>query len=71
MQLETNFSFLEQFYVDMQKHLNGKYASIKVERDQWEDEKAAIAALVKLDSEIVNINVGGNLKVQTEKAVLR
>ena len=55
----------------MQKYLNEKYAMIKVERDAWDAEKAEIAALVKIDSEIVNINVGGNLKIQTEKAVLR
>jgi len=51
--------------------LNEKYAAIKVERDAWEQEKADIAALVKLDSEIINFNVGGGLKISTEKAVLR
>ena len=34
--LETNHQFLEKYYVDMQELLNEKYASIKVERDQWE-----------------------------------
>jgi hypothetical protein len=71
MNLETNFTFLEGFYVDMQKLLNDKYASIQVERDIWEQEKADIAALVKLDSEIVALNVAGEFKVSTEKADLR
>ena len=42
----------------MQKYLNEKYAMIKVERDAWDAEKAEIAALVKIDSEIVNIKRG-------------
>ena len=56
---ENNIAFLEGFYLDMQKVLNEKYASIKVERDAWEDEKDKIKALVKLDSEVVKLNVGG------------
>ena len=36
---ETNLHFLEGFYLDMQNLLNEKYASIKVERDEWEAEK--------------------------------
>ena len=43
----------------MQEVLNQKYASIKVERDAWEAEKDKIKALVKLDSEVIKLNVGG------------
>ena len=68
---ENNIAFLEGFYLDMQKVLNEKYASIKVERDAWEDEKEKIRSLVKLDSEVVKINVGGTHHIQTEKDVLR
>lgn len=71
MNLETNWQFLEDFYKDMQKLLNDKYALIMAEREAWEKEKADIAALVKLDSEIVSLNVAGEYKVSTEKAVLR
>ena len=51
--------------------LNEKYASIKIERDIWEAEKEEIRKLVKIDSEIVNLNVGGTHHIQTEKDVLR
>lgn len=71
MNLETNFEFLEDFYKDMQKLLNDKYALIMAEREAWEKEKADIAALVKLDSDIVSLNIAGEYKVSTEKAVLR
>jgi transcriptional/translational regulatory protein YebC/TACO1 len=39
--------------------LNEKYASIKIERDQWEADKQAIKDLLKYDSEVVSLNVGG------------
>jgi len=39
--------------------MNEKYASIKIERDIWESEKEEIRSLVKIDSEIVSLNVGG------------
>lgn len=57
--LETNLKFLEGFYVDMQHVLNEKYASIKVERDEWEREKEEIRSLVRLDSEVIKLNIGG------------
>jgi hypothetical protein len=43
----------------MQKMLNEKWASIKVERDAWEQEKEEIKALVKNESEVVSLNIGG------------
>ena len=55
----------------MQALLNEKYASIKIERDQWEHEKEEIRKLVKIESEIVNLNVGGTHHIATEKDVLR
>ena len=36
-----------------------------------EAEKEEIRAVVKIDSEVVSLNVGGNLHIQTEKDVLR
>jgi hypothetical protein len=39
--------------------MNEKYASIKIERDIWEGEKAENRSLVKIDSEIVSLNIGG------------
>lgn len=62
--------FLEQFYVDMQKVLNDKYALIKTERELWEDEKAQIQQNCKFDSEVITINSGGKM-IQTETAVLQ
>ena len=58
-QVETNHRFMEGFYVKMQEKMNEKYASIKIERDIWEAEKEEIRGLVKIDSEIVSLNIGG------------
>jgi len=54
----------------MQKHLNEKYASIKIEKDAWEDEKEEIKKLYRYESEIVSLNIGGTTHIQTEKDVL-
>lgn len=70
-QTQENLIFMEDFYKKMQGVLNEKYASIKIERDEWEAEKEQIRAMVKIDSEIVNLNVGGTHHIQTEKDVLR
>ena len=61
---------MEGFYVKMQEKMNEKYASIKIERDIWDGEKDEISALVKIDSEIVSLNIGGTHHIQTEKDVL-
>ena len=50
---------MEAFYVDMQNLLNEKYASIKIERDEWDAEQEAVRQMYKYDSEIVSLNVGG------------
>jgi len=63
--------YLEQYYVDMQEKMNEKYALIKIERDAWEIDKDDIKKLVNMESEIVSLNVGGNVHIQTEKDVLR
>ena len=55
----------------MQTVLNNKYQQIVEERRIWEDEKEAIRKLVKYDSEVVSLNVGGTVHMQTEKDVLR
>lgn len=57
--------------MDMQQKLDEKQAEIQKERDQWEKDKAEIAAMVKLDSEVVALNVGGTHHMMTERDVLR
>lgn len=47
----------------MQNKMNEKYSLIKIERDAWELEKEEIRSLVKLDSEVVNLNIGGNVHI--------
>lgn len=51
--------------------MNEKYALIKIERDAWEADKDEIKKLVNMESEVVSLNVGGNVHIQTEKDVLR
>jgi cytochrome b involved in lipid metabolism len=70
-QIEANMRFMEQFYVDMQNKMNEKYALIKIERDAWEEEKDIIKNLVNLGGEVVSLNIGGNVHIQTEKSVLQ
>ena len=55
----------------MQKKLNEKHNKIQEERDAWERDKAEIAAMVKLDSEVIALNVGGTHHMMTERDVLR
>jgi hypothetical protein len=69
--VEINMSQMQSTYRDMQRMLNEKYAGIKIERDAWEHEKAQISSLVRIDSEVVSLNVGGTHHIQTEKDVLR
>jgi len=54
----------------MQKKLNEKFALIQIERDAWEAEKDEIKSVMKYDSEVVTLNVGGTVHIQTEKDVL-
>jgi hypothetical protein len=70
-QIVTNHEFLKRFYLDMQKRLNDKYDKILDERARWEKEKAEIAALVNMDSEVIALNVGGTAHLMTERDVLR
>lgn len=55
--------------------MKGKFENAKnqvlEERRAWEVEKDHIASLVKLDSEIVPLNVGGTHHLMTERDVLR
>lgn len=55
----------------MQARLNAKHDKILAERDQWEKDKELMASLVKLDSEVVALNVGGTHHMMTERDVLR
>jgi len=70
-QLMNNHDFLKRFYQDMQAKLDERQAEVQKERDQWEKDKAEIAAMVKLDSEVVALNVGGTHHMMTERDVLR
>ena len=70
-QLETNHVWIELHHEKMQKKLNEKFALIQAERDIWEMEKEEIRKRVKYDSEIIKLNVGGTVHLQTEKEVLQ
>lgn len=69
--IETNHSYVEQYYIDVKKQLRARYEEIMAERQLWEDEKALIRSKVAYDSDVVNINVGGTMHLQTEKDVLQ
>jgi hypothetical protein len=70
-QLVTNHDFLNRYYLDMQRKLNEKHASIQKERDAWEKDKQMIKDMVNLDSEVVALNVGGTHLMMTERDILR
>ncbi len=55
----------------MTSKLLQKQQQIQAERDQFEKDKKDIADLVKLDSEVIPINVGGTHHMMTERDVLR
>ena len=48
-----------------------KHLKIKQEREEWEKQKEDIKELVKLEEEVVSINVGGTHHIQTYKDVLQ
>lgn len=50
--------------------LESKKSLIVAERKAFEDEKRLIADMVKLDSEVVALNVGGTHHMMTERQVL-
>ena len=70
-QLNTNHDFLNRYYLDMQGKLNEKHNAIQKERDEWEADKEKIRAMVKMDSEVVALNVGGTHHMMTERDILR
>ena len=55
----------------MTSKLLQKQQQIQAERDQFEKDKKDSADLVKLDSEVIPINVGGTHHMMTERDVLR
>ena len=55
----------------MTSKLLQKQQQIQAERDQFEKDKKDIADLVKLDSEVIPMNVGGTHHMMTERDVLR
>ena len=59
--LQKNADFQEEHYKAIQKKLNEKYNLIQIERDAWEAEKDEIKAVMKYDSDVVTINVGGTV----------
>ena len=70
-QLNTNHDFLNRYYLDMQGKLNEKHNAIQKERDEWEADKEKIKLMVKMDSEVVALNVGGTHHMMTERDILR
>ena len=71
MQLIRNHEYLKQWYAEMLAKLEEKKAAIVAERKKWEAEKKEISDLVRLDSDVVAINVGGTHHMMTERDVLR
>ena len=69
-QLVENHDFVRSFYVEMQTRLNEKRDQIMAERDQWERDKADIRSRIKLDGEVVALNVGGTHHMMTERDIL-
>lgn len=51
--------------------MNSKFAAITIEQDKWESEKDDIKAITKVDSEIVNLNIGGTHHISTDMRVLQ
>ncbi len=70
-QLVANHDFLKRHYDEMTSKLLQKQQQLQAERDQFEKDKKDIADLVKLDSEVIPINVGGTHHMMTERDVLR
>ena len=70
-QLVANHEFLKRNYDEMTSKLLQKQQKIQAERDQLEKDKKDIAVLVKVDSEVIPINVGGTHNMMTESDVLR
>lgn len=68
--LIVNHDYLRRFYRDMQKKLEEKKALIVEERKIWEKERHEIMDLVKMDSDVVALNVGGTHHMMTERDVL-
>ena len=55
----------------MQEKMNKKNDLINEERQIWEDEKQFIKDMIKGDSDVVALNVGGTHHMMTERDVLR
>ena len=55
----------------MQDKMNKKNDLINEERQIWEDEKDFIKTMIKGDSDVVALNVGGTHHMMTERDVLR
>jgi len=55
----------------MLKKLQLKKDEVLAEREKWLKEKEEIMAMVKMDSEVVALNVGGTHHMMTERDVLR
>jgi predicted DNA-binding protein (UPF0278 family) len=70
-QIVINHEFLMRYYEDMRRKLNEKHARILGEKSIWESQVAEVKDIVKLDSEVVALNVGGTHHLMTERDVLR
>jgi hypothetical protein len=60
-----------KYYADMRSRLNEKHQRILSEKTIWESQVADVKEIVKLDSEVIALNVGGTHHLMTERDVLR
>ncbi len=65
-QVETNHRFMEDHFIKMQQKMNEKYSLIKVQKDAFEQEVQEIKDRIKIDGEILSLNIGGTHHISTE-----
>jgi len=69
-QLIANYEFLQKWYLEMCRRLDDKRASILGMREEWLKQVDDIKDMVKLDGEVIPLNVGGTHHLMTERDVL-
>jgi len=68
--IQSNHEFLIDWYQKMQRKLNEKNDMILLERQKLEAEKDEIRGLVKMDNEVIALNVGGTHHLMTNRDIL-
>ena len=62
---------MEAHYVKLQQKMNEKYGLVKVQKDTFEKEQKEIKDRIKIDGEILSLNIGGTHHISTEQSVLQ